>query len=617
MGLRFKIKDFHFSSININRSWWPYFTISLLVTLVYLPTFSGEFILDDNSLIRNNPYIKELHSASSYLSQEDGIGDRGSLGSYHTGYYRPLVNLTYWIDYKLWGMSAPGFRTTNLFLHLLSTFLVWHLIILLVNDRQAAFWVAVLFAFHPVNTESVSWISSRNNILVTVFALASLCFYITGWKNNSYAARACSALFFVAAIFSKEFGLMVLPVFFLYQRFLSEERGNIGKELASYLPYAMILIFYFVLRKSATGSLLTPSEMGHIWSRIYFFPYLILLNLRLILFPYRLHSFVIDYPDTYLNWPALAGFLLFILLGLFIWREREDRLVGFSLFSFLISIFPILNIIPTSAVTLISMRWLYFPMIFILLGVTRFIQKSIEMNRSLTLAIVCVVSVYFGVFSHILNKDLWHEEGTFLHREVHHFNNYFYAGGLAESLLDEKKYRDAERYFRIAINNYPQKPKNYINYSALLIDTGRPEEALLCLNRAWSLTMTHNEQGQWFNNMGMAYFKLKKHHQGLRHFSKAVEYCRNNHQFWANLGGAYGSIGDYENSVFALKKGLDVAPESIQLRKNLAVTYLRMGDPSKAISTLEGISPDKRAQQGINELLNRAYKALESNRKIE
>jgi len=85
-------------------------------------------------------------------------------------------------------------------------------------------------------------------------------------------------------------------------------------------------------------------------------------------------------------------------------------------------------------------------------------------------------------------------------------------------------------------------------------------------------------------------------------------------QFWANLGGAYGSMGDYINSVSALKKGLEIPPESIQLRKNLAVTYIRMEKYSQAISVLEKVPVQKRDEQGINQLLNKAYRALKSNR---
>ncbi len=83
--------------------------------LVYLPTFSGDFILDDRPLIQNNPYVKTFHSPFSYFAQEDGVTDELDTGDYHTGYYRPLINLTYSLDYQLWGLNAAGFRVTNLF----------------------------------------------------------------------------------------------------------------------------------------------------------------------------------------------------------------------------------------------------------------------------------------------------------------------------------------------------------------------------------------------------------------------------------------------------------------------------------------------------------------------
>jgi hypothetical protein len=567
--------------------------------------------------VKNNPYIKKIHPIASYLAQEDGITDSKDAGGYHTGYYRPIMNISYWIDYKLWGMRASGFRATNLIVHLLSCFLLFKLLYLLINDREACLLATILFAVHPVNTESVSWIASRNNILVTLFGLSAFYFYIRGWKNDSLKAMCFSVLFFMLAILSKEFGLMVLPLLFLYHRLLSEERRDAFQELTGYFVFVVILVLYFILRKTATSTLLTPSQMGNVWSRVYFFPYLVFENLRLILFPYGLHSFSIDYPKDFMGWQATAGLLSCILLGLFIWKSWNDKVVVFSVLSFLMSSVPILNLIPTSAVSLISMRWLYFPMLFILLGVARFIQKGIQVSRFMTLACVSLVSIYLGVYSYVLNKNLWHDESTFFDLEVLRFNNYHYAGGFAENLLGEEKYPDAERYFRIAINNHPQKVRNYINYSALLIDTGRAERALLCLNRAKSLAMTCNEHGQWFNNRGMAYFKLGKKGEALRNLRKAIIFSPEEPQFWANLGGTYGSIGDYENSVFVLKRGLDIAPDSIPLRKNLAVTYLRMDNPEEAICVLEEIRPDKGAGRGVAELLNKASKALESKRHVE
>jgi len=298
-------------------------------------------------------------------------------------------------------------------------------------------------------------------------------------------------------------------------------------------------------------------------------------------------------------------------MGAALWIGRNNRLLLFSGLSFLAVVFPVLNIIPTASISLVAMRWLYLPITFISIGAAWIIQKAIVRRRMLTTSLLCITVFYFGTYSYFLNKNLWHDEATFYNQEVRNFNNYLYAGGLAERLLDNKKYREAERYFQIAIKNYPNKAKNYINYSALLIDTGRPDVALFYLKKAKSLTIIHGERGEWFNNMGMAYFHLKKEDEALRNFLKAVTFCPNEPQFWANLGGAYGSMGDYENSISVLRKGIDIAPDSIQLRKNLAVTYMKMKDYEKVITTLEKIpDPERRKNRDIEGLLHKARNRL-------
>jgi len=562
-------------------------------------------------MVNKNPYIKRFQPPLSYFSQEDGVSAHGKLIDYHSGYYRPLVNITYFLDYKLWGMRPTGFRTTNLILHLMTCCLVYLVLSRHYDGIIVPLIASLLFGIHPVNSEAVSWAAARNNILVSLFSLASLYFYASRRPEKGILSTSLSLLFFAMALFSKEFAVMLLPIFFLYNR-LMVGRGLRGRdEWVSYLPYLVILALYFIVRWTVTQSVLSPGGFESIWQRIYFVPYLIIYNLRLIFFPYGLHSFSVGYPKALLNWQAGVGFGGVALIGLFLWRSRKERTTLFSILSFAVGLFPVLNIVKTSAVSLISMRWLYFPMMFLLMGLSRYIQKSMKVNQLLTVSVLGVGIAYCGVYSYVLNRNLWHDEDIFFRQEVLGFNNVFYAGGLAENLLDKKRYQEAETYFRIAVRHYPHKARIYVNYSALLIDTGRLDAALSCLDRARSLTMTHRERGEWFNNMGMAYFQLKEQDKALEYFLKAVHFHPEEPRFWANLGGAYGSMGDYEDSVSALKKGLNIAPDSIQLRKNLAVTYMNMEDYEKAVSTLEEIpDPERRNNKDIEGLLRKARNRL-------
>ena len=158
--------------------------LCFLVAAAYMPTLTGEFILDDRPYVEENPYIKQFHSLRSYFSQEDGIVDY--FRNVHSGYYRPLINLSYTLDYKIWGMKASGFRATNLIFHLLSCLLLYQLLQRFSAGRLVPFAVTLLFGLHPVNTEAVAWVTSRNNILVTLFCLLSFRFYVEAGEAGGF-----------------------------------------------------------------------------------------------------------------------------------------------------------------------------------------------------------------------------------------------------------------------------------------------------------------------------------------------------------------------------------------------------------------------------------------------
>jgi tetratricopeptide (TPR) repeat protein len=579
------------------------------ITLPYLPTFSGQFILDDHPLVNNNPYIKKFQPFLSYFSQEDGVSTHNERGDYHSGYYRPIVNLTYFLDYTLWGMSAPGFRTTNLVLHLMTCFLLYKILSRYLKGVMAPFIAILLFGIHPVNSEAVSWTTARNSILVSLFSLASFYFYTSQRPEKRILVIFISLLFFTLALLSKEFAVMLLPIFFLYNRTITDRELHGRREWIGYIPYLVILVFYLIVRWMVTQSVLSPGGLGSVWGRIYFAPYLIVYNLKLILVPYGLHSFSVSYPETLFTWKAVVGFVGVAFFGLFLMAHRRDKLILFSSVSFILGLLPILNIVKISAVTLISMRWLYFPMVFLLLGLSKYIQNLMKINQPLKVSIIGAVIMYCGTYTYILNKDLWHNEGVFFRQEVINFNNVYYAGGLAGDLLDNKQYREAEHYFKIAIDHYPNEARDYINYSALLIETGRPREALSYLEKASSLIMNPRERGEWFNNMGMSYFRLKQLDSALRYFIQAVTSYPNEPDFWKNLGGNYGSMGDYRNSVLAFQRGLEISPDSLPLRKNLAITYLKMKDYEKARVTLEKI-PSPLRDREVDALLRKAEEHL-------
>lgn len=530
------------------RSRLQYVSIIILVIIAYIPIFTGDFVFDDQTLIRDNPYITKLQSLSSYLAQEDGIVDERDKGLLHTGYYRPLINFTYFLDYKLWGMKAYGFRITNLILHLLTCFLLYKLLIILAGRRKEIFWAVLLFAVHPLHTEAVSIIVSRNNILAAFFILASFYAYIVWWKKRNPFALALSLISFAGAVFSKEFGLMALPVFFLYQRLLAEEK-NLPDEIKSYIPYLIILIIYIALRKTVVPASL--SIPGDVFWRIAYIPYLLVYNLRLIFLPYNLHSFVVLYPGSMLNPAVVASFGVTILLGLLLYYRRRDSLFVFSTAAFILMLLPVLNIIDKASVSLIAMRWLYLPLVFLSFGFVWLLEKiNLDNGRGKRAKQIALMAVVFYLTggSYVLNAHLWHDQETFLKQEVIHFANEPYMGDYAEMMLKKKQYAEAEKYFRKSLQKTPLLARDFINYGALLIETGRPGDALNVLRSGRNLTMGHQDNIDWNNNMGVALTLL----------------------------------GDYRQAHIYFDAALNLDPQSVRLNRNIAYLLVKEGRTDEA-----------------------------------
>jgi protein O-mannosyl-transferase len=597
-----------FLSMTDHSRCFPYLLICLSVLVVYLPSFTGEFILDDHPLIQNNSYIKEWHSIGSYLFQEDGVDSNS--GNRHTGYYRPLLNLSYTLDYKIWGISGPGFRITNLILHLLVCFALFILYNMILERTEIALWLTLIFSLHPVITETVSWAASRNNILVTLFGILCLFFYIKAYRSQKFFFYILSILFFMLSVFSKEFGLMLLPIFFIYQRLLNTQKSDLIKELREYLPYLIISTGYFILRQNVTGTLLSPNGLPDVFMRIYNLPYVLLLNLRLIFFPYNLHSYITTMPEGFVNVGTLSG-IVFFMAGIYLlWRFRGNHFLLFSCLAFFLAIFPVAGIIPTSAPSLISMRWLYFPMIFILLILAQPLERIFKsMGRTACYIMVCIV-FYLGINAFILNKHFWHSQESFFTQEVLHFKNKYASDGLAQIYFSQGKFNLAERYFEIGLKDGPKRALDYIEYSTILIEKGESKKALSCLEEAEYSWPTVSELGMIHNHRGLAYMDIKDWGRAFVELKKAILLIPDSDLIWENMGVAYGEMGSHAKAVDSFKKAIRFQSKSDGIYDNLALSYILNNECQKAVSLLD--RKGYREKDKAKELLKRARKCLKS-----
>ena len=141
------------------------FLFFFLTLLIYYPAIEGDFIWDDDVYVSENEQLKNKDGLKSIWLKPGA-----------TAQYYPLVFTSFWLEYRLWGNQPAGYHVINLLLHTTSALLLWRLLILLAVPGAGL--ASLIFLIHPVNVESVAWITERKNVLSGLFYLASLSFYM-------------------------------------------------------------------------------------------------------------------------------------------------------------------------------------------------------------------------------------------------------------------------------------------------------------------------------------------------------------------------------------------------------------------------------------------------------
>ncbi|HEY5314144.1 MAG TPA: tetratricopeptide repeat protein [Pirellulales bacterium] len=216
------------------RAWLAGLGLLAITCLFYLPAVSDGFIWDDDFHVTHNPQLESLA----------GLG-RIWLKPGATPQYYPLVHTVFWIGYRIWGPWAPGFHLINLALHAANAVWLWRLLRRLAVP--GAYWIAALWALHPLNVESVAWITECKNVLSTFFYLAAANMYLRFWAIDQPGALpgrwrdyAWATLLFVCALLSKTVAC-TLPAAILLLHYW--QRGRIERRaLALMLPWFAVAL---------------------------------------------------------------------------------------------------------------------------------------------------------------------------------------------------------------------------------------------------------------------------------------------------------------------------------------------------------------------------------------
>ena len=162
------------------------FLVAIVVATYYAGVVHGDFQYDDSFAILINPHLNQWDTFIGHLDHM----------------VRPVLYATFFIDRSLYGERATGYHVLNLLLHLGSGILLYRILMRAVteNNRYVPFWTSLLFLIHPIQTETVTYISGRASGLMAFFFLLALFLYIK--RSESLDDRRISQLYFFGALTS-------------------------------------------------------------------------------------------------------------------------------------------------------------------------------------------------------------------------------------------------------------------------------------------------------------------------------------------------------------------------------------------------------------------------------
>lgn len=366
--------------------------LAVTVLCVYLASLhAGYLAIDDGKTLQ---FVQSGQLSLSNLFQKGG-----------KEYFRPLAILSLAGDSFLFNGNLAGYHLINVTLHLANTFLVYYLALLLFGTRQNSgfypFLAALIFAVHPVNAETVCWISARPDLLSCSFCLLALIFTIKASRDGKPVFFILLFLSFLCSLLAKEASFF-LPLLMAFWFFQERNTIRIRNAISSLAAMSLAFFLYLLLRKGmplASDLTQTATFSRHsdpitlvkeIVTALGFY-------IQKLLYPFPLNFAIVEVDKTL----SLAVFFLFLGIAAFLWiRETSLRFPMVFLF---VSLFP-----PIGAMLLFNLwtpyaeRYLYQPSIAFALGVTLLLCRfEKQFTRKAVLACILLFAVPTAFRAHL------------------------------------------------------------------------------------------------------------------------------------------------------------------------------------------------------------------------
>jgi len=558
---------------------------------VYSQVQDHEFINYDDGV-----FVTKSSLVQAGLTNESII--RVFTTTHHSGWL-PITSISYMLDYQLYGLNPTGFLLTNLFFHIANSLLLFLILFRMTGAIWQSAFVAVVFALHPLNVESVAWVAERKNVLSTFFLLLTIWAYIRYAEKPTIKSYGLVFLLFAFGLMSKSM-LVTLPFVLLLLDYWPLERFKLGQrerefKIAQKDKYfngeknisKLVLEKFPLLILSALFSIkeLIVFEKAHGGESAAQDPVSILAILTNVLISYFEYLWKMLWPkglailyahpgNTLAVWKGvLCGIALLVITTISIKLIRKAPYFVVGWFWYLGTLVPVIGFI-TVGPHLIADRYAYLPLIgiFVIIawGVPELLKewhyrKNVLMASAgiliLTLMLITWIQVShwkssITVFKHAIKvTDKKYPNFAVVHNNL----------GIA--LFAKQKIEEAISHYKMAIKIKPDYADAHNNLGNALSSVGKTEEAISHYKMAIKINPDYADAHY---NLGNALSAEGKNEEAISHYKMAIV-------LKPDFAAAYNNLGTVLFNAKMTEEAIDYFKEAIRIRPDYAKAYNNLG----------------------------------------
>ncbi len=542
----------------------PLLIILSFTVIFYSSALLCNFVFDDFSLVKNNPY----------LTGKKNISD---LFIHFFSVYRPIRTISYYLDSLIGGINPFYFHLFNIFYHLIGVILVYLIVLKLFKKKDFALISAGVFAFHPVHVDAVTYISGRRDVLSGIFILLSIYFFI---KFKEESKKYFLILVFVSAflgVFTKEMAFSIPFLIFLVDiTFYSKEKGDIFKSFFKTIKNG--LTYYLIFFVGGLFYLYKIIFLGNISGRSHYWGGTFLKNvltiskvfiyyIYLFIFPFNLRGdyYYYTFPITFslkdiLGWVSLFLILSLIFLGFYFYK-KEKRELSFVIFFFFLSLLPVSHIIPHHE--LMAEHYLYISLLSFAIFISYIYEK---INKKWFLYALFVIFLIYGIKIYNYSFD-YSDEMTFLNYNLRKSpENVRVNMSLGNHYYIEGDYNRAEYFYEKVLKLGPIEDREGVSVS---------------FKEKGKYKMFSNKDFGYFvlasRRLSDIYSKKGEYDRAINVLKSAIRYNLVLDSIYNEIGNNYAFKKDLNRAIEYFKRSISVNPENFWSLNNLGVSYSKLG----------------------------------------